>query len=152
VLSTLVLRDPGVAARRSLSWSWKRGATTPAELGDPTATTEYALCVYDAEGLALATGVRPGSAWTAAPAGAFRLRATAGAPGGLLRGQLKPGTGTRASLSLTGKGAALPDAGLPLALPVTAQLATGDGACWEGEYVAGPGTRSSATLFRGRDR
>ncbi|MEW6271437.1 MAG: PKD domain-containing protein, partial [Thermodesulfobacteriota bacterium] len=109
--SSFVLRDPGVAARRSLSFSWSRGATTRPELGDPTASTEYAVCVYDADGLALATGVRAGARWTDLGAAGFRFKDAAAQPGGLASARLKPGAS--ASLFVKGKGAHLPAAALP---------------------------------------
>ena len=150
--STLILRDPGVDARRTASFVWKRGPASLAELGDPTASTEVALCVYDANGLAFATGSRPGDAWDALGATGYRLKDLAGGAGGLTQARLKPGEGSAASLTLKGKGRQLPDLALPLAPPVTAQLVTSDGGvCWQGVYPAGGTTRSTATLFRGKD-
>lgn len=150
--STLSLRDAGAAARRTLTWTWKRGAAAPAELGDPTTTTEVALCVWDAGGRALATSSRPGSTWQSLGSAGFRLRDPAGGAGGVIQARLKPGSGTSASLVVKAKGARLPAAALPLAAPVTVQLVTGDGStCWEGVYAAGGSTRSTATSFRGKD-
>lgn len=145
--STLTIRASAVASKRRLDWSWKKGATSLSELGDPTSTTEVALCVYDANGLALATGVRPGATWQAVGTKGFRLRDASGGPGGLVKATLKPGTS--ATLLVKGKGALLPALALPLTVPVTAQLATSDGACWQGTY-AGPKTVSTAEMFKGR--
>lgn len=149
--SSLALRDPGVTSRRTLTFNWKRGAATLPELGDPTSATEVALCVYDANGLAIATASQPGAAWSALGANGYRLRDPAGGAGGLVQARLKPGTGTKASLTLKGKGARLPDLALPLVPPVTAQLTTSDGgACWQGVYAPGGSTRSTAKMFRGK--
>lgn len=150
--STLALRDTGSAARRTVTWTWKRGAASLAELGDPTTTTEVALCVWDANGRALATSSRPGTAWQTLGSAGFRLRDPSAGAGGVTQARLKPGSGTRASLVVKAKGAKLPVADLPLVPPVTAQLVTSDGgSCWEGVYASGGGTRSTATSFRGRD-
>jgi hypothetical protein len=150
--STLSLRDTGSAARRTLSWTWKKGAASLAELGDPTASTEVALCVWDASGRALATSSRAGAAWDALGSAGFRLRDPAGGAGGVIQARLKPGGGTAASLVVKAKGAKLPAADLPLSAPVTVQLVTSDGgACWQGVYAAGGSTRSTATSFRGKD-
>jgi PKD repeat protein len=150
--SSLVLRDPGDTARRTLTFSWKRGAASLPQLGDPTAATEVALCVYDADGLAFATSSKPGGAWDALGATGYRLKDPAGGAGGLIQARLKPGTGTKASLTLKGKGAKLPDLAMPLVPPVTAQLTSSDGgACWQGVYGPGGSTRSTATSFRGKD-
>lgn len=150
--SSLVLRDPGVDARRTLTFTWKRGAASLPELGDPTASTETALCVYDANGLAIATASKPGAAWDDLGASGFRLRDPSGGAGGIVQARLKPGAGTSATLTLKGKGAKMPDLALPLVPPVTAQLVTSDGGvCWQGVYAPGGSTRSTATSFRGKD-
>ncbi|MBY0279336.1 PKD domain-containing protein [Candidatus Binatia bacterium] len=150
--STLSLRDPGSAARRTLTWTWKRGAASLAELGDPTAATEVALCIWDASGRVLATSSRPGTAWQSLGASGFRLRDPSGGVGGIFQSRLKPGRGTGASLTVKAKGSRLPAAALPLLPPVTVQLVTSDGgACWQGLYPAGGSTRSTATSFRGKD-
>jgi hypothetical protein len=121
-----------------------------AELGDPTTSTDVALCVYDAGGLAIATGMRAGSGWTSRGAAGFRHRDPAGMPGGITQAKLVAGAGTKGSLSLKGKGMRLPSLGLPLAVPVTAQLVTSSGAtCWEGTYPSA--SKSTATLFKAKD-
>ena len=150
--SSLVLRDPGVVSRRTLTFTWKRGAASLAELGDPTAATETALCVYDGNGRAIATASKPGDAWDTLGASGYRLRDPSGGAGGIIQARLKPGSGTGATLTLKGKGARLPDLALPLTPPVTAQVVTSDGGvCWQGVYAPGGSTRSTATSFRGKD-
>jgi PKD domain len=150
--SIFTIRDPGVPSRRTLVWSWKRAGTDLGDFGHPTSSTEYALCVYDAGGRAIATGVPPGAGWTSLGAAGFRLRDPAADPGGLTQARLKPGTSPAASLTVKGKGVHLPALALPLALPVTAQLVSSDGGvCWEGVYTAGPTTRTLPELFKGRD-
>lgn len=144
----LGIRDGDTPSRRKLDWSWKKATTPLAELGDPTTTTEYALCIYDGDGLAVATGVRPGSRWQALGAKGFRLRNPSGDPGGLVKAGLKP-SASNASLAVQGKGSHLPVLGLPLVAPVTAQLVAGS-VCWEGVYAPGPRTVSTASSFKAR--
>jgi hypothetical protein len=147
--ASITIRDSGVPARRSLGWKWKRGPVAAADLGDPRTTTEVALCVYHADGLALATAVRPGAAWTALAAGGFRLRGAGTSPGGLRGARLRAGAGLGGSLSVKAAGEALPVPSLPLALPVTVQLVAGDtGACWQASHAAA--TQNGATLFKAR--
>jgi len=146
--TSFVLRDPGVASRRTLALTWNRAETPLAELGDPTTSTEVALCVYDGDGLAIATSAKPGSEWTALGATGFRFKDVAAHPGGLASARLKPGT--NASLTVKGKGANLPALGLPFTLPVTVQLVASDGGCWQGSYAAGPSTKNTSALFRGK--
>src|SRR5262249_49530936 len=46
--SQLQLRDRTPDTKDALNWRWTKGApTTMAELGDPTTTTSYDLCIYD---------------------------------------------------------------------------------------------------------
>jgi hypothetical protein len=47
--STLILRDKSPDDRDSLTWNWRKGATTiKAELGNPLGMTDgYALCLYE---------------------------------------------------------------------------------------------------------
>ncbi|HEY8516330.1 MAG TPA: PKD domain-containing protein [Candidatus Binatia bacterium] len=146
--TSFVLREPGAAARRSLTFTWSRGTTTLADLGDPTATTEYALCVYDGSGLALATGARPGAKWSRVGTTGYRYKDAGAYPGGIHSARVTSGKNPR--LVVKGKGVHLPAATLPLTLPVTAQLVASDGACWQGVYQAGKTTKSTGVLFRGR--
>src|SRR5262249_27510338 len=45
--SLIVIKETGNAAKDTLVWKWIKGdATTLAELGQPTGTTSYALCLY----------------------------------------------------------------------------------------------------------
>jgi len=150
--SSLVLRDPGAVSRRTLTFTWKRGEAGLAELGDPTAATETALCVYDGNGRAIATAIKPGAPWDGPGTSGYRLRDPSGGAGGITKARLKPGAGTKANLTLKGKGTRLPDLALPLAPPVVAQLVTSDGGvCWQGVYAPGGSTRSTTTMFRGKD-
>jgi PKD repeat protein len=147
--STLTLRHSPVASKRRLDFAWKKAEAVLAELGNPTSITEVALCVYDANGLVLATSQRAGTVWQSAGTKGFRLKNASGTPGGLVKGTLKPGSS--ATLLLKGKEARLPPFGLPLVLPVTAQLATSDGGtCWQGVYAPGSKTTSTGTTFKGR--
>ncbi len=47
------IRGDSDDARDQLKWSWSKGAAVgQAELGDPSVTTAYALCIYDSTGSA----------------------------------------------------------------------------------------------------
>jgi PKD repeat protein len=148
--STISIRLPGPASGRTLKWTWARGDTALDDLGDPTTSTEYALCVYDAGGLVVATGVRPDAGkWKSLGATGFRLRDPSARPGGLTAARLKPGASPSARLFVKGKGVRLPALPLPFTLPVTVQLVTSDsGTCWQGSYAASPATRNTPQLFR----
>lgn len=72
------------------------------------------------------------------------------APGGLRTAKLSARNGEGA-ISVTGRGARLPDPGLPLVPPITVQLVRSDGpGCFEAVYPAGPKTRSTADELTAR--
>lgn len=135
----------------SLTWGWRAGtATTAADFGDPLASDDYDLCVFDAAppaprlvaAMTAEAGSTCGSSpcWRAVgePAGArgydYRGR-TPFAPDGVSRVRLVPGATGRAKVSVEGRGANLT---LPLPLtvtpPVRVQLQSGNGQCWEATY------------------
>jgi cysteine-rich repeat protein len=50
--SLLLLKDNDDDAKDKLLWKWVKGQpTSQTELSDPTATADYTLCVYDANGI-----------------------------------------------------------------------------------------------------
>jgi len=160
----LLLKDRTAGADKAdlVLWRWSRGARTDAaDFGDPGATDQYAVCIYDATGSSLlfvanapaggACGTKP--CWKALgkpPASkGFRYRDKERTPDGLLKVRLKPGADGKAKIILKGKGENLSVSpqglpALPLPLPVTVQLQAGNGECWGATYstalVNGPTT------------
>jgi len=74
--SALRVRDADNDAKDRLVWTWRRGdATARAYFGDPTATTTYALCLYDDSGTAASLVLPAGggcgadACWTETPGG-----------------------------------------------------------------------------------
>jgi hypothetical protein len=137
--SSLNLRDHAGVTKDKLTWKWVKGqATTLAELGDPTATADYTLCVYDANGFLL--GARaPADAikWTAFDSQGYKYIDATRTPTGIRRVFVgADATADRAKASVYGRGNNLPDPPLGnLPLPVTAQLYNEQtGICLEGVY------------------
>ncbi len=109
--------------RNKIAWKWSKGAlTTTAELGTPTTTTSYLLCVYDGTDAPILTLSIPAGGtcgdkpcWKETSSG-FSYRNKDGDPNGvkglsLSVGRELPGT---AKISLKGGGADLPIPTLPL--------------------------------------
>ena len=152
----LQLKDGSPDSKDQLLWKWDKGATTPkADYGDPTATDDYALCLYDAGALVMSVtapkggvcGIKP--CWSSKPTG-FVYKNKNGSPSGAIAITLKQGpTDGTASIVFKGKGSALPMPDLgALAGPVTAQLQrSGGGPCFGATYSA-PFISNSATLFK----
>jgi hypothetical protein len=154
--AVLSVRDAIDAERDRFTWKWRKGAAISAQdLGVPTASTSYLLCVYDdARGVpSLATSVAflAGGPCTAGDP-CWRDRGRRGftyanrpATGGFLGVKLKPGPAGKASIQVSSKGGSL-----TLSLPrpagslfqqdpaVTVQLLNDavPPVCWEAGYRA----------------
>lgn len=140
--------------RDVLTFKWKGGPVLMSDLGNPTQTTEYDLCVYDSSGMKLQLSVPPGAGWipkgsASEPTGYVYKDKTATVDG--VKGiTLKGNSLDRAKLALGGKGANLPDTSLPLLYPVTAQLYASDGQCWEAQFDQEDTRRNDEWLFKAK--
>jgi hypothetical protein len=128
------------ARRGELAWQWRNGTTGKAELGTPTSTTDYLLCLYDerasAPALVAQAAIPAGPQWTETPNG-FRFLSNSGAPDGIRRLRLKAGAGT-ARIDLFGRGMSLPPLPLSQDRRVVVQLVNAEGACWTAEFPQPP--------------
>lgn len=132
-------------ARDALVWKWVTGqATVKDDFGQPTSTTDYALCLYDEVG-----GVLTRKLAAAAPAGnlcgsrpcwretasGFRYSDRERTPHGIQRIVLKEGGDGQAKITLRARGELL-NPPLPLLQQnrVIVQLRNGASECWEVEY------------------
>ncbi|HEX6131790.1 MAG TPA: metallophosphoesterase family protein, partial [Actinomycetota bacterium] len=137
----LVVKKGSATAGDGFVWKWKDGALDVADLGDPLAETDLAVCLWDASGLLTGGGLPPGSgganpAWLPKGVG-VAYRDAAASAAGVQKMRIKPGDASTAKLAVKGKG---PNLGLPGALavttPITAQLANLDGGtCWESVFT-----------------
>ena len=48
----------------SVKFLWKGGPSLVPDMGNPTQTTTYELCIYDSRGVQMAMGVPPGAGWS----------------------------------------------------------------------------------------
>jgi hypothetical protein len=127
-----------------LKWNWRNGeATTAAELGDPTTSTSYAMCIYrrinatEDLGLVLAaeapagamSGTRP--SWSMRAGGPIKFTSRFGNAAGLTSISVRPAQTGHTRIKVRGKGKALDlnsTHGVP---PVIAQLRASNGTCFE---------------------
>ena len=149
---SLLLRHASTDTKDIVSWKWRSSAVVAkTDFGSPTATTDYALCAYDASGagqtLRLAATVPAGgvcagrSCWNETSSG-FHYADRGLTRDGLATIRLKAAAGT-GRIAIKGRGANLPLPSLPLTTPVTVQLQRRDGvACWAGTFSV-PGTNTS---------
>lgn len=136
--------------RERLRWSWAKGAATAvAELGAPDTGTDFALCVYGADGTPLLRAAIPaGPRWRPLGTRGWRYADSAASAAGIYKGRLLAGAAGRAKLLFKGRGPALPVLALPLppaAFPVRVQLRGDDlSACWESRFASSDVLRNDA--------
>ncbi len=151
--SSLVLKHRSSDA---VAWNWQGGAATSlADLGNPPATTDYDLCIYD--GSIGGDGLSPLALSARAPAGpewaptfkGYRYNRSDLSPDGVRRILANAGTEQRARMSVKARG---PNFQLPplqaLRLPLRVQLRARDAAtstCWSARYD-GARTQTSRRL------
>ncbi len=146
--STTDLRD-------GIAFLWKGGPSLVEDMGDPTQTTRYELCVYDNLGVQLALGVAPGVGWEASgspssPKG-YKYKDSNALQDGIKLIKTKASNLGNAKVKVVGKGDAMPDtATLPFQWPVTAQVYASDGMCWEAEFNTGQTKRNDDAGFIGK--
>ena len=153
------MRDSSVDSGDSMLWRWTRGNASLNDFGDPTLSTDYAVCIYDRIGgvpalvqvaTAPAGGICAGvNCWKRLSRG-FRYKNVLGNADGVTQLLLKQGLTDNAKFLLKGKG-------LNLALPapfssekllaqdpsVTVQLVNTAGFCWESTLAAPASNRSN---------
>ena len=153
--SQLAIKKNDDDTKNKLLWKWLKGdATTLAELGDPTATTTYTLCVYAGTTSAFLgkTDIPPGASWSAVSDKGFKLKDATGTPDGIQKATLTSGAEDKAKILVKGKGANLPGllAGT-LPLPVTAQLVNdANGVCYEGVYDSADVKKNDGAQFKAK--
>jgi hypothetical protein len=155
--SRLALREnPRSRRRDTIQWKLKKGqAAAPTDLGDPTADTDYELCVYvsvaDVCWLVLHPDALAGEGWKARRKG-FAYKAKRGVhPEGLRKLRLRPGVDGKTRIVLRGKGDLLELRALPIpeGASVLVQLYNGLDRCWSTEFGQTP-VRSDGRRFRDR--
>lgn len=146
--SLLLIKNNADDAKDKLTWKWLKGAaTTVGDLGDPTAASDYTLCLYSGTSAA-SLAIPAGPGWKAAGNSGFKYADATGAPDGVQKASLKAGAAGKAKALVKGKGINLPDAPAPaLTLPVTVQL-VGDGACFESVFPAA--TKNDTKQFKAK--
>ncbi len=156
--SQLALKDQSPDSKDQLRWRWTKGAaTTLTELGDPTTTDHYDLCVYDGNGLRAGMVVPAGGlcdgrpCWKASSKG-FLYKNASGTPRGITKLHLKSGDAGKSAIQVAGKGDLLPLPTLAsLVAPLTLQLRhRASGLCWGATY-AEPFQRRTDTDLKAKD-
>ena len=140
--SILLLKQKDAGAKDKLIWKWIKGeSVTQEELGDPTSSADYSLCIYAgaANDLIAAADVPPSDTeWQAIGSKGYKYKDSGAAADGVTKLIVKGSTSNSSKALVKGKGLNLPDPTLgDLPLPVTAQLVNHEtGICLEGVFDA----------------
>lgn len=149
----LLVKDNADDTRDKIVWKLTNAmATSQTEFADPTATTQYGLCLFQNGALTHGLTVPPSLLlWTPISTKGFKYKDTSGAAAqGVQRIILRGSDDDRAKIIVKGKGMALPDPTPPLTEPVLVQFVNSDsGLCWEGTF-AGPSNvkRNEMGIFK----
>ncbi len=152
--SILLIKNDAPDSKDKLIWKWIKGAmTTQADFGNPTTSTDYALCIFAGTANVLAAEV-PASAsrWSPVSDKGYKYKDTSGTPIGITKVLLKGGDAGKAKCLVKGKGPNLPDPTLgSLPLPVKAQLVNSSNSiCFEGEFDAPDVIKNTPTQFKAK--
>lgn len=151
----LLVKDSDDDGKDKLVWKWLKGdPIDAAELGNPVATTDYALCLHAGAPVEpIATyDVAAGSDWKATGSG-FAYKATSGGADGIQKALLKHGAAGKTKTLVKGKGADLIDFDLTtLVEPVVVQLVSSEPStiCWEALYQESNFIKAEEDLFKAK--
>lgn len=140
----LIKSKPG---KEKLIWKWLKGvpAVDPTALGDPTAATNYTLCVYASPLSEMQ--VSAGSGWSITGSG-FKFGDSDAAQDGITKILLKAGEAGKSKVLVKAKGGGIPLPTMPLTPPVTVQLKNSDGECWESVFTQV--TKNTSELYKAK--
>lgn len=150
----LKIKDAADDTKDSVKFMWRGGPALVQDMGNPTQSTRYELCIYDASGVRMAMGVPGGANWStvgaqSSPKG-YKYKDLSASSDGIKLIKIKGSSLDKAKSVVVGKGGQLPDtANLPFTQPVIAQLYASGGMCWEAQFGAGQTKKNTATAFTG---
>jgi cysteine-rich repeat protein len=156
--SSLQLTSKADDVKDAIKWKWMAGnPTTLADLGNPTAVTNYQLCVYDQTGLRIeATNPAGGTCagkpcWKASGSTGYKYNDKALTPDGTQKMSLKAGALAKAKIQLAGRGVNLdmPADLSTLVQPIVVQLSNSNGVCWTTTFSS-PAQKHNAEQFKDR--
>jgi hypothetical protein len=153
--ATFKYKDNTTDARDKVVFVWKGGPALVANMGDPTQTTDYELCVYDNNGVQMAMGASSGAGWKTLgspsdPKG-FKYKDASSAQDGIKIILTKGSSLDKGKAKVIGKKDNLPDtATLPFQFPVIAQLVAEDGMCWEAQFTSVETKKNEEDQFLGK--
>jgi hypothetical protein len=151
--SQLLVKDRGNDAKDVVLFKWLRGLATPQEIGDPTTTSDYRLCLYAgtaAQVISEATVPAGSSRWRNVGDARFRYKDSLGGEEGIQKISLEAGTAS-GKIVVKGRGQSLTEPHPTLALPVTVRVTNEEtGACWATTFDADDVKRNESGRFKAK--
>ncbi len=151
--SSLLIHDRAAADGDQLTWRLRSvQATDASDLGDPLATTEYGLCIYDGatDALLMSADVPASPSKWELLANGLRYQDTGATEDGIARIILRTSSKDRARVLVDAEGSNLARPALPLQTPLKVQLVNSVGKCWEADYQGADVLDNSAERFKAR--
>jgi hypothetical protein len=161
--SQFQIKNQALDEKDQLLFKWNKGQESLyAAFGTPSATTSYALCIYDStggvDGTPLPIVGPPSVAWTTMSGKSWTYKLKPVVADGVEHIKLKAGIDGKASVSLKAKGLDVP-LPAPASLTeffnqeprVTVQLVNvSSGTCWSAAYTAAQATLNEGKGFKGK--
>jgi cysteine-rich repeat protein len=158
--SRLIIKDQSPDSGDKLVWKWIKGQELSFEnLGDPTDSTGYTLCVFDGAGGIAGRAVIPAAGtcdgapcWEPVGSTGYGYKDNAAAAGGIFRLRVKAGDDGKSKALVKGKGDPLDTPNLSgLTLPLKVQLQADEpAACVESTFSAAGVVHSDSGKFVGK--
>jgi hypothetical protein len=155
-----ITANPADPSRDKMQWQWLKGdEVDQADLGNPSSTTDYALCIYDTAAstpsLAASLGLSAGTpGWIDRSPDGWKYSDRDGLEQGLRTLDVRTGIAGKSRVKLKATGASVP---LPAPVSgteffnqdpsVVVQLLSSDGSCWTSEFPAADTSRNTPTSF-----
>jgi hypothetical protein len=151
--SQLLVKDRSNDAKDVVLFKWLRGLASPHDLGDPTSTSDYSICLYAgtaAQVISEATVPAGSSRWRNVGDARFRYKDSLGGEEGIQKISLEAGTAS-GKIVFKGHGQSLTEPHPPLALPVTVRVTNEEtGACWATTFDLDDVKRNEEEKFKAK--
>jgi len=158
------LRNKSNDAKDQFSWKWLKGDEyVHSQLGAPTATDLYAMCIYDSSAsvptLVSMILVAPGGNWRDLDPKGFKYKDSNTTSDGVQQVKLTPGTVNKAKVLFKAKGA-----NIPMPVPFSAlhyfdqdtdvivKLVSTSGICWSSTFTAADTKKNTPSQFSAKRR
>jgi hypothetical protein len=141
------------SANAKLVWKWLRGAaTSQPEFGDPTANTDYALCIYIASSALLGQVLIPaGTNWSAVGASGYKYNDPAASGPAIDIVRLQGGADNKSKVLIKNRGGTFPGLSSFVPSPLTVQLFNGTtGVCWGATYTSSQLLKNAGGLIKAK--